>query len=155
MIASLACCILEISCADAYGDIGIVASSCLVRLDLEAFTGPNEALFEALKHHKSEASSFLEFLGLAASLRDDGGDVIANLALSVGKTAKRVELAEEMSRQGFVSVAAPQTIAGGLRVPQTAIMGRFGRAALKPICEPIAKEGGTIPAGLIAPHGCS
>ena len=50
-----------------------------------------------------------------------------------------------MASQDFASVAAPQKLAGKLCFAQTATMGRFGRAALKPIYELIAKESGATP----------
>ena len=53
----------------------------LIALALETFTELNKALLVALKTRKPEAGSLLEFVGLAASFRDDGGDVIACLAL--------------------------------------------------------------------------
>ena len=69
----------------------------------------------ALKNQKSKASSFLAFLGLAASLRNDGGEVMASLAFSEKQIAKLVELVEEMSRQASASCAALQKLAGQLR----------------------------------------
>ena len=60
---------------------------------LQSFAELNGALFVALKDHASEAGSFLEFSGLMASFREDGGDVIASLAFSEAKIKELVELA--------------------------------------------------------------
>ena len=51
---------------------------------------------------------------------------------------------EELSCQHSAALAHLQKLAGRLRLTQTAIMGRFGRAALRPICELISKGGGTL-----------
>ena len=83
-------------------------------------------------------------MDLAASFREDGGDIVASLALSKAKIKKLVELAKEMASQDFASVAAPLKLAGKLRFAQTAILGMFGRAALEPIYELILKEAGAI-----------
>ena len=99
----------------------------------------------ALKNLKFEAGPFFGFPGFSASFRDDGGDVIASLALSENEIAKLVALVEEVARQDSASLAALQKLAGKLRLTQTAITGRFYRAALKPICELFAKEGGASP----------
>ena len=108
---------------------------------LKAFAIRSEALFVVLENYESEAGLFLEFLGTVASFRDDGGDARASLALPQAEIKKLVEFAGEMASQDFASVGAPQRLAGRLRFTQTAITGRFGRAALKPFYELIAKEG--------------
>ena len=77
--APLARRILKIPCAVYYDGARIVAPRCLFDLALEAFTELNEALWVAPKNRKSEAGAFLEFLGLGASSRDDGGNVMPKL----------------------------------------------------------------------------
>ena len=98
-----------------------------------------------LKRRRSEASSFLEFLGLLASFRGDGGDAIGSLAPSETEIRRLVELAREIPRQDLASVAGFRKLAGKLCFAQTATMGRFGRTALKPICELVLKQGGGSP----------
>ena len=48
---------------------------------LRAIAEINDALFADLAKRKSDAMSFLEFMGLAVSFRDDGGDVTASFPL--------------------------------------------------------------------------
>ena len=153
-VAFTACRILKIHCTGFYDDFGIVAPSCLVSLALKAFAGLNDASFGVLKRRKSEASCFLEYLGLSASPSDDGGDAVASLALSETEIRKIVEFANEMSRQDSASAAALRKLAGKLRSAPTAIMGRFGRAATKPVYELIAKQGGTCPQSVKDCHRC-
>ena len=91
------------------------------------------AVFVVLTKRRSEAISPLEFLRLPFSLRGDAGDVIARLALSERKNRKSVDVARQLRLQGAASLAALQGLAGKLRRAQTAVMGRFGRASLRPI----------------------
>ena len=51
---------------------------------------------------------------------------------------------EELSCQHSAALAHLQKLAGRLCFTQTAIMGRFGRAALRPIYELISKNGGKL-----------
>ena len=108
----------------------------------------NGALFVELKARKSEAISVLDFLGIAVGFRDDGCDVIASLTHSKEKVEKLVGLVEWLNAQGTASLAAPQKLAGKLFFRQTAVMGRFGRSALKPIYGLVAKGGGACPQGV-------
>ena len=87
----------------------------------------------------------MEFPGLSAGFRGDSGDMIGSLALSENEIAKIVELVEEMAIKEPVAAAAFQKLAGELCFTQTAILGTFGRAALKPIYKLIAKKGEDIP----------
>ena len=57
---------------------------------------------------------------------------------------KLVEFAEEMAREDSASVATLQRRAGKLRFTRTAIMERFGRAALRPSYDLIANQGGVL-----------
>ena len=66
--------------------------------------------------------------------------MIASLAFPKAEIKKLRELGGEMARQVCAPAAAPQVLAGKLCFTQTAIMGRFGRAASKPIYKLIAKE---------------
>ena len=93
MIASSASRILKIPRVGYCGDFGLVAPICVVSLALKAFAGLNDSLLVGLKEHKSVASSLLEFLGLSAGFREDGGGVIA------GSIRRLVELVEEMRGQ--------------------------------------------------------
>ena len=143
-IASLSCGVLKAPCIGYYDVFGIVAPSCFVGVALEAFTEPNKALPVALQTHKSEAGSSSEFLGLAASFRDDGGNVIASRASSGTEIKKRVGFAEDLAKQDFAALATPQKLAGKLSFTQTAILGRFGRSVLQPIYELIARGRGAV-----------
>ena len=58
--------------------------------------------------------------------------MVASFALSRAEIKKLVELVRKMASQDFACVEALQKLAGKLRLTQTAIAGRFGRAALKP-----------------------
>ena len=71
--------------------------------------------------------------------------MIASAAFSENEVAKIVELLEETARWDPMSLAAPQEPTGKLCFTQTASMGRFVRAALKPIYELVAKKEGTVP----------
>ena len=53
---------------------------------------------------------------------------------------------EALSSQHSIALAHLQKLAGRLCFTQTAIMGRFGRAALRPIYELISQGGGTLTA---------
>ena len=64
------------------------------------------------------------------SFRDDGEDVIASSTLSEEKIAKLVEPARQLGVQGTASLVVSRKLAGKLRFADTAVMGRFGRAAL-------------------------
>ena len=98
-----------------------------------------------LKKRESEASSFLEFLGLSASFRGDGGDAIAILALPETEIRRLVESVRDMSQQDSASLAALQKLAGKVRFAQRAIIGGIGRAALNSFYELLAKKGGALP----------
>ena len=123
----------------------IVATSCLMDLALEAFTELTKALLVDLRTHKSEAGSLLEFLGLAASFRDDRGDEMACQALPETGIKKLVEIAEDFAEQDSAALATLQQLAGKLPFTRTSIMGRFGRAALQPVYVLIARGGGAFP----------
>ena len=82
---------------------------------------PTKLRSSLLEPTKPKAGSFLEFLGLAASYRDDGGDVIASLALSETEIKRLVEFAEDLAKQDFAALATLQKLAGK--------QSRFGRAA--------------------------
>ena len=71
--------------------------------------------------------------------------MIASLAFSEAEIKKLVEFAEDLAQQDAAALATPQKLAGELPFTQTAIVGRFGRAALKPIFELTAKGGGATP----------
>ena len=89
--------------------------------------------------------SFLDFLGLANSSRYDGGDVVASLVVSAETIGRLVELAERLSVQGTASLVAFLKLAYKVCLAHTAVMGRFGRAAVRPIYELIAVGGGAFP----------
>ena len=144
VIASLACRILKIPCVGYYDDFGIILPVCLVKDGLDIFTSFNKALFIILKDKKSEFGTFLEFLGLIISFRNDGSPILASLSLSPEKIRKLVEMIEALSSQNSVALAHLQKLAGRLCFTQTSIMGRFGRAALRPIYELISQGGGPI-----------
>ena len=97
-IASLACRIIKIPSIGRYGDFGVVAPSCLIGPVPGAFRELNKAALLALNTHASEAGAFLEFLGLAASLRDGAGDVIASLAISEAEINRLVDFAEDLAQ---------------------------------------------------------
>ena len=67
--------------------------------------------------------------------------MIASLSFPEAKIKKLVEFASDLAEQDSVVLATLQKIAGKLSYRQAAIMGRFGRAALKPAYELIAKGG--------------
>ena len=144
VIASLACRILKIPCVGYYDDFGLILPECLVKDGLGIFTSFNRALLIILKDSKSEFGTLLEFLGLTISFRNDGSPTLASLSLSHEKIQKLVEMIEALSSQHSAALAHVQKLAGRLCFTQTAIMGRFGRAALRPIYELISKGGGTL-----------
>ena len=74
--------------------------------------------------------------------------MIASLASSEAQIKKLVEVAGYLAEQDFAAVATHQKLAGEISFSLTAITGRFGRAALKPIYELILKEGGPAPRGV-------
>ena len=74
------------------GDFNKVAPGCLIDLAPEAFTELNKAL-SRLQTANPKRAPFLEFLGLAASFRGDGGHAIASLALPEARIKKLVEFA--------------------------------------------------------------
>ena len=63
------------------------------------------------------------------------------MSLAPEKIQKLVELVIELADREAASLGTSEKLAGKLRFTQTAVMGRFGRAALRPICELIAKGG--------------
>ena len=132
---------LRILCVRYYDDFGIVLPECLIKTVLNIFTSFNTALFAILEEGKSEFGALLERLGLAGSFRDDGGHVIASLSLAKEKAQELVGLIREPANQQAASLARLQKLAGRLRLAQAAAMGRFGRAALRPIYELIAQGG--------------
>ena len=71
--------------------------------------------------------------------------MIASLALSESEIKKLVEFAGDPAQQDSAALATIQKLAGKLAFTQTAIAGRIGRAALKPIFELIAKGSGATP----------
>ena len=144
VIASLACRILKIPCVGYYDDFGIILPECLVKDGLSVFTSFNKALRIILKDSKSEFGTLLEFLGLTISFWNDGSPTLASLSLSQEKIRKLVQMIEALSTQHSVALAHLQKLAGKLCFTQTAIMGRFGRAALRPIYELISQGGGTL-----------
>ena len=97
-----------------------------------------------LNDSKSEFGTLLEFLGLTISFRNDGSSTLASLSLSPEKIQKLVEMIEALSSQHSAALAHLQKLAGRLCFTQTAIMSRFGRAALRPIYELISKGGGAL-----------
>ena len=70
--------------------------------------------------------------------------MIDSLALSEAESKKLVEFAGDLARQDIAVLATLQELAGKPPCLQTGIMGRFGRAALKPIYELFANGGGEL-----------
>ena len=103
------------------------------------------AISRSVELREDAAGSQLEFLGFTVSFRDDGGDVIAGSALSKGRAQKLVEFAKKLNLGGAASIATLQKFSGKLRLAQTATMGRFGRADVKPKYESIAEGAGNFP----------
>ena len=101
-----------------------------------------------LKDSKSEYGALIEFLGLAMSFRTDEGPILASLSLWQEKILKLVRMIEKLSCQHSAALAHLQKLAGRLCFTQTAITGRSGRAALRPIYELISRGGGALSRGL-------
>ena len=118
--------------------------SCLNDQALETSAELNKSVLVALNGCISEAGPSSEFLGLAVSFRTDGEDVIASLALSEREIQKLVELASVLAERRAVALATLRKLAGNLPFTQRATMGRLGRAALKPVYEPIATGRGAV-----------
>ena len=116
-----------------YDDFGIISPGRLIKDALGIFATFKKPLLVISKGNKSEYGALLEFLGLVISFRGDGGPVLASLSLAGEKIQKLVEMIEELASQHAASLARLQKFAGRLRFTQTAIMGRFGRAALGPL----------------------
>ena len=71
-----------------------------------------------------------------------GGPVLASVSLAEAKVQKLVGMIKELADQHAASLARSQKLAGRLRSAQTAIMGRFGRADLRPLSDLIGRGGG-------------
>ena len=97
-----------------------------------------------VKKLKSQPGPNLEFSGLAISLRDECEEVIARLRRSKGRVEKFVALVRELRVAGAACFAALRKLSWKLRFARTAVMGRFARAALKPIYELAAGGGGGL-----------
>ena len=142
MIASLARRVLKLPCVGFFDDFAIVAPWILIAKALEAFTKLNDLLLIILKKKKSEAGRALEFLGIAIHFAISYGETIASLQLSESRIQKLVELTEHLAAKTYITLAELQKAAGKLCFDQTMILGRFGRAAIRPLHELIAQGGG-------------
>ena len=137
VIASLDCRALKIPSIGWRDDFGMVVPGCLIELAPHTFAGFNKALLIILKEKKSEFGTFLEspgrrrpyFCQLVAGHRYNPK------ARGAGPGADR-------SRNGILSSFTK--IGWKFIFPQTAAMGSFGRAALRPIYGLIANGGGRL-----------
>ena len=69
---------------------------------------------------------------------------MASLQPSDCRIQKLVELMERLATKSHISLAEMQKAAGKLRFAQTMAMGRFGKAAMRPLYELIAQGGGPL-----------
>ena len=81
---------------------------------------------------------------MVISFRKDGGHIQASLSLAEAKIQKLAQMIEELADHHAASVARLRKLAGRLRFTQTAVAGRFGRAALRPIYDLISICGGKL-----------
>ena len=142
VMAVLTCEYLKIPCVGYYDDFGIVAPRAMAKLALLTFTNFYDEPFLILKRNKSEADSNLDFSKLTISSRDEVKEVIASLALSKERIDRFIALARELRVAYRASLATLPKLAGQLRFAQTAVVGMFGRAAVQPVYELIARGGG-------------
>ena len=133
---------LQIPCIGRYDDFGVILSERLVETALDVFASFNEALLIVLKEKKPENGARLEPRGLVISFRNDGCPVIAGLSLAEEKIRKLAVMIEELANQHAASLARLRKLAGRLRFSQSAVMGRFGRAALRQLCDLFGTAGG-------------
>ena len=77
-------------------------------------------------------------LGITIHFAISYDETIASLQLSESRIQKLVELTELLMTKTYITLAELQKAAGKLCFAQTMIMGRFGRAAMRPFYELIA-----------------
>ena len=143
VIASLACRILKLPCVGYYDDFAIIAPRLIINKALEAFTMLDDLLLILLKKNKSESGRILEFLGITIHFAVGFGETIATLQFPEERIRKQVELVGQLANKTYISLAELQKAAGKLCFAQTMIMGRFGKAAMRPLYEMIAQGGGS------------
>ena len=143
-IASIACRRLEVPRFGHCGVFGIVAPEAFVKLHLRASANLPIHLFTTPKLDESEADSDLEVSGLALSFCDECEGVTARFSLPKERIDELVTFALELRVAGRASLATLRKLAGKLRFAQTAVVGRFGRAAPKLLFDLIAKGGGDL-----------
>ena len=129
--ASLTCRVLKIPRIGYYGDFGIILPESLMKNAFGVFASFNKALIIISKEKKSGYGALTEFLGMVIRFRNDGGSVLASLPLAEEKIQELVKMIEEPAGQNAASLARLQKLAGRLRFTRTAVMGRFGRAAVR------------------------
>ena len=122
---------LGIPCVSAYDDFGIVAPRPLIYSALRAFASWSDSLDISLETRKSKAGPSLGFLGLTIGFTRDLPKILATMSLPDDRAKKLTKLGADTRTEGADPIAPLQKVAGKLYFPQTAAMGRFGRAALK------------------------
>ena len=115
-----------------------------MKLDLRASANLPGDLFTTPKVDKSEADSDLEVLGLALSFCDECEGGTARLSLPMERIDELVTFALVFRVAGRASLATLRKLGRKLRFAQTALVGRFGRAAPKLLYDLIAKGGGGL-----------
>ena len=125
-----------------------VKPEALVNEALQSFAEFNDVPFTTLKRLKSQNGPAIGYLELTAGFRDKYGETIASLSLSYKRIRKSVSLVNEIPESRKASLAELRKLAGKWRFAQEMVMGRFGKAALKPVYGLIARGGGTLPRGM-------
>ena len=124
-----------------FGDFGVVFESELIQDAVEASAQFNGLVYVRLK---SEAGVKIEFLRNTISFEESRPEKTAELPVSLGEVRKLARLTVRMG-EGSAPGATVQKPAGKLCFAQRPVMGRFGRAALKPLFQFIAAGGGELP----------
>ena len=134
---------LGIPCVGYFDDFGIISTESAIKEALQAFTALNQILGFESKVAKSEFGARIEFLGVTADFRMIKEESEAQLSLPPERVRKTTQKMKAILKEKEIFLAQMQKLVGKLNFAQTAVMGKVGRVALRPLYDLVMRGGGS------------
>ena len=144
VMATIAVRWLGMPCMGYFDDFGIITTESTIKEALQAFTTLNQILGFELKVEKSEFGTRIEFLGVTVDFRMIKEECEAQLSLSHERVQKMVHEIKAILQEKEIFLAQMQKLVGKLNFAQTAVMGKVGRVALRPLYDLVMRGGGKL-----------